>query len=324
MQELTPEIYESVIRKILNDKNDTTLIQFKDRYTEFIRDSRPSNILVTRGKNKGRILEHTYTRNVVYTFNRFIKHTGNLLLKDISMAICEKYILNQFNKSKYSSALDFRILRAAFNKAFDWGLIESNPFNKMKLPKIQKTNPGYVTREQLEIILEHVAPEKLKDVYRFAFLTGIRLSELTNLKWKNVNIKDKIIQIGDDSFITKSKKIRVIPICDEASKILADRVPKIFSKEKAVFCKSNMMPFTNDWLSKSFKRAVKKTELDQSIHFHSLRHSFASNLVKQGASIYHLKELLGHSSVAVTEIYSHLDVEALRSTVNRFNNVMSS
>lgn len=324
MQELTPEIYESVIRKILNDKNDTTLIQFKDRYTEFIRDSRPSNILVTRGKNKGRILEHTYTRNVVYTFNRFIKHTGNLLLKDISMAICEKYILNQFNKSKYSSALDFRILRAAFNKAFDWGLIESNPFNKIKLPKIQRTNPGYVTREQLEIILEYVAPEKLKDVYRFDFLTGLRLSELLNLRWRNVNIAEKIIQVGDESFTTKSKKIRVIPICDEAAKILSDRVNKIYNKDKTVFCKSNGMPFTNDWVSKSFKRAVRKTNLDQKIHLHSLRHSFASNLVKQGASIYHLKELLGHSSVAVTEIYSHLDVEALRSTVNKFNNVVSN
>ncbi len=321
--EYTPEIYESIIRKILNDKNDITLIQFKDRYYEFAKDSRPSSVLITRGKNKGKILEQTYTRNILYTFNRFIKHTGNILLKDVTLSIVEKYILTSFNKSKFAAALDFRILRAAFNKAVDWSLIITNPVAKLKLPKIQKSNPGYITREQLEIILEHV-PEKLQDVFRFAFLTGIRLAELTNLRWKNVNIKDKIIQIGDDSFTTKSKKIRVIPICDEAAKILTDRVPKIFSKDKTVFCKSNRMPFTNDWLSKSFKRAVKKTDLDQSIHFHSLRHSFASNLVKDGASIYHLKELLGHSSVAVTEIYSHLDVEALRSTVNIFNSAANN
>ncbi len=318
--ELTPEIYESIIRKILNDKNDITIIQFKDRYYEYVKDSRPSSVVITRGKNKGKIFEQAYTRNVLYTLNKFIKHTGNILIKDVSLSIAEKFVITGFNKSKYAAALDYRILRAAFNKAVDWGYIVTNPFNKVKLPKIQKNPPQYLTREQLEIILEFV-PEKLKDVYRFAFLTGIRLGELTNLIWKNVNIQEKIIQIGDESFKTKSRKIRVIPICDEANEILSNRLQKIFDKTRPVFCKpgSSKMPYTNDYLSKTFKKALRRTDFDQSLHFHSLRHSFASNLVKDGASIYHLKELLGHSSVSVTEIYSHLNVESLRATVNKFN-----
>lgn len=323
MDNFTPEIYEAVIKKILTDKKDLSIIQFKDRYYEYVRNSRPSNKLITRGKNKGQILEHTYTRNVAYTFEKFIKHTGNILIKDITAESIEAYLLKSFKKAKYAAALDFRILRSAFQKATDWSFVVSNPFAKVKLPRIQKNPPAYITRSQLEKILEHV-PNKLKDLYRFAFLTGIRLSELTNLTWKNVNIKEAIIQIGDESFTTKSKKFRVIPICNEAAQILSKKVPKIFDKSRVVFCKTNRMPFTNDWISRTFKQAVRGAGMDETIHFHSLRHSFASNLVKDGASIYHLKELMGHSSVAVTEIYSHLNVESLRSTVNIFNNVANN
>lgn len=321
--EFTSEIYESVIRKILTDKSEITLIQFKNRYYEYIKDSRHSDKLITRGKNKGKIIEQTYTRNVLYTLEKFINYAGNILIKDVNVSIAEKYITDAFKRSKYTAALDYRILRSAFNKGKDLDHIIINPFTKFKLPKFQKNPPAYITIEQLEKILEHV-PVKLKDVYRFAFYTGLRLGEITSLTWKNVNINDKIVQVGDSSFQTKSKKIRVIPINNEAAKILSDRVPKIFNKEKTVFCKTSKMPFTNEWLSKAFKRAVKKTDLDQSIHFHSLRHSFASNLVKNGVPLYHLKELLGHSSIAVTEIYSHLNIDSLRDAVNKFSNIAVS
>lgn len=323
MKNYSAEEIERVIRKVLTETDEITQIDYKNRYYEYVKDSRPSSVIITRGKNKGRILEQSYTRNVLYTLNKFIKHTGNILIKDITLSIAEKFVISSFSKSKYAAALDFRILRAAFNKAVDWGFIVTNPFNKVKLPKIQKNPPQYITREQLEIILEFI-PEKLKDVFRFAFLTGIRLGELTNLIWKNINVKEQIIQIGDESFNTKSRKIRTIPICNEAAKILSDRVPKIFDRNKSVFCKTNKIRFTNDYLSKAFKKALRKTDLDESIHFHTLRHSFASKLVKDGASIYHLSKLLGHSSVSVTEIYSHLNVESLRATVNKFNSVASN
>ena len=222
----------------MTDQSEITLIQFKNRYYEYIKDSRPSDQIITRGKNKGKILEQTYTRNVLYTLEKFINYAGNILIKDVDVSKAEKYINEAFKRSKYTAALDYRILRAAFNKAKDWDLIIINPFTKFKLPKFQKNPPAYITIEQLEKILEHV-PNKLKDVYRFAFYVGLRLGELTSLRWKNVNLNDKIIQIGDAEFTTKSKKIRIIPINNEAAKILSDRVPKIYDKTKPVFCKTN-------------------------------------------------------------------------------------
>ncbi len=266
------------------------------------------------------MLEQPYTRNVLYTLEKFINFAGNILIKDVTVDIAEKYIMDAFKRSKYTAALDYRILRAAFNKAKDWNHIIVNPFTKFKLPKFQKAYPSFITPEQLEIILEHV-PEGLKDVYRFDFYTGLRLGELTSLKLKNVNIKEGLIQVGDSEFTTKSKKVRIVPLNSQAVKILSEKIPKIFDKTRPVFCKpgSSKLPYTNDYLSKIFKRAVRKTDLDQSIHLHSLRHSFASNLVKNGVPLYHLKELLGHSSIAVTEIYSHLNIESLRDAVNKFD-----
>ncbi len=79
-----------------------------------------------------------------------------------------------------------------------------------------------------------------------------------------------------------------------------------------MFCKSTGEKYTGDYFTKRFKRASKQVGIDKAIHFHSLRHSFASNLVQKGVSLYSVKELLGHSTISTTEIYSHLNLDTLR------------
>ena len=82
-----------------------------------------------------------------------------------------------------------------------------------------------------------------------------------------------------------------------------------------MFCKENGKAFTGDYVSKKFKRACKAAGMDKAIHFHSLRHSFASNLAQKGVSLYVIKELLGHSSISTTEIYSHLNMDSLKEAI---------
>ena len=77
------------------------------------------------------------------------------------------------------------------------------------------------------------------------------------------------------------------------------------------------MKLKEDFVSKTFKRHVRLSGLNPALHFHSLRHSFASWLVQDGVSIYAVKELLGHSDVKTTQVYSHLQPEQLHSTVNK-------
>ena len=87
---------------------------------------------------------------------------------------------------------------------------------------------------------------------------------------------------------------------------------------KNVFSKSGGIKFNNDYVTKNFKKAVRKAELNDKVHFHTLRHSFASRLVQRGASIYVVKELLGHTDVTTTQIYSHLEQSNLKDVMNLF------
>jgi integrase/recombinase XerD len=307
--DLSRELLEQLIRKVVSEKSDKTLISFRDEYIEAIK--------YTHSKS--------YLRSVEYTFKDLLKFSDNLQLSKFDSRFMENYIITTFKRSKYTAALYHRTLKAAFNKAVDWDYISVNPFNKIKLPKFQKSKPAFINLGELDIILSHVTNQPLKDIYQFAFFTGMRLGELVNLKWNNVNLNEKIIQVGDEDFDTKGKKIRMIPLCDQAFNILSGRVPKIIkTKNHFVFTKRSGYPFTGNYVSRSFKKALRKTELNKNIHMHSLRHSAATTLLKNGASIYSIKELLGHSSVRTTEIYSHLTMDSLRADIGKFNNLTSS
>ena len=302
------QLLEELIRKVVSENKDITLMKFKDEYIEAIRYTH----------------SEAYLRTVKASFNQLLKFTDNVPLIRCEVKLIEKFVNKTFQRSKHAAALYYRTLKAAFNKAVDWNYIPSNPFHKIKLPRIQKNRPEFIDFSQLKEILKYT-PAEIKEVYEFAFFTGMRLSEIINLRWINVNLKENIIQVGDKDFITKGKKIRTLPMCNQAYIILQNRFPKIIKHNRDfVFCKKNGFPYSADYISKRFKKGVRKAGLNDKVHFHSLRHSFASNLIKEGVSIYSLKELLGHSSIAVTEIYSHLDMSSLRIAVNKFNSITGS
>jgi len=133
------------------------------------------------------------------------------------------------------------------------------------------------------------------------------LSEIINLEWDDVDMKAKLIQVKNkDTFTTKSKKERVIPISKSLKKILKG----INNKEGFVFSNDGNK-FNPTYASRSFKKCVRSSGLDDKIHFHTLRHSFASNLAQRGVNIYIIQKLLGHSNITTTQIYSHLQNENL-------------
>ena len=132
------------------------------------------------------------------------------------------------------------------------------------------------------------------------------MGEIVNLKWCDVNLSTNLISIKNDkSFYTKSKKDRIVPI-NKKIRVMLEIKMNEQKNSKFVFSKSNGIKFNNDYVSKNFKDAVRISSVNEKVHFHTLRHSFASRLVQKGASIYIVKELLGHSDVTTTQIYSHL------------------
>ena len=210
-------------------------------------------------------------------------------------------------------------MKSAFNKAILWGYLDQNPFNKIKLPKIPKNNPLFIQESELEDLVKLEDDELLKSIYLFAFNTGLRLGEITNLKWNTVDFSDKIISVQNTiDFTTKGKQERIIPMNESVFHLLSNRFPKVINITKDSFVFSNNgIKLNGDFISKRFKKIIRKSKLNQDLHFHDLRHSFASNLVKKGVLIFTIKELLGHQDVKTTQIYSHLTIDSLQNAVNQ-------
>ncbi len=289
--------YEAgLIKKIVR------LGEFKNEYIEYVALS---------GKD-------SYIRSSIKpAFRSLERFAGKIDMKKIDDRLLEKYLLTTFRNSKYSAVLYFKTLRAAFNKALKWKLIDSPLLVGFRLPKIQPPEPLFITLSELKKIIGIADRQIYKDIFMFAFLTGLRASEILNLTWESVSLANGVIQIGSDKFTTKARRLRYIPISKPVRYILERRKPKIIRQSgNYVFGKSSGFPYSVSFISKAFKKCVRRARLNEKIHFHTLRASFGSYLLQQGESISVISKLLGHSSIAVTERhYASLSLNDLKDAV---------
>lgn len=258
----------------------------------------------------------SYLRSVNLSFDMLEEHFGHIKLNLITSHKLEKFFDLTYNRTQHGAYLYLRTLKAAFNKAKRWNHISLNPFIVIKLPKIAKQRPTFISEEQLSQIINVTDEKYYKNAFLFAFYTGMRLGEIVNLRWTEVSFPENLITVkSSHDFRTKNNKTREIPI----SKKLHDVLITLNKKTEYVFVNNKNRKLMDDALSKTFKRKVIECNMDKKIHFHSLRHSFASLLVQRGASIYAVKELLGHSDINTTQIYAHLNKETLIKTIKMLN-----
>jgi integrase len=220
--------------------------------------------------------------------------------------------------SPISVNVELRMLKSALNTARRWKLIDSNPFEGVALAEVPERDPIFFTRADFQTLLQSIKHKWLKEVVVFAVLTGMRRGELLNLRWAQIDWQRRMIQIqSTPTFRTKQGKKRTIPLSETAMYLLQAKYGKDASEHVFLL---NGKPIFDGWLTHAFKKAVTDAKLEKGgLHFHSLRHTFASWLVQDGVSLYEVQKLLGHSSSKVTEIYSHLQPEQMHSTVNRID-----
>ncbi len=190
------------------------------------------------------------------------------------------------------------------------------------MPELPTAIPLFINSSELMKILEHKDNENLRDIFNLAFQTGMRLGEILNLKWNCIDFKERLTTVANiETFTTKNKKERIIPMNDGLIEMLNWRKPRIISIVKCdfIFQETFGNKYDEGYVSKKFKEAVREAKLNDKIHFHTLRHSFASNQVQRGVSLYVVKELLGHESIQTTQIYSHLQKEDLIKAVALLN-----
>ncbi len=211
--------------------------------------------------------------------------------------------------------VELRSLRSILNVALRWKLIEANPFSGTQLMKVPDVPPTFLTKTDFHRLGGVVKESWLREVLVFAVLTGMRRGEILNLRWQDVDLNRKIIFVqSNPTFKTKQGKRRIIPINSAALHLMNSKLDKPVSEYVFTF---KGRKIADSWVSHRFKFYVRLAGLSEGLHFHSLRHTFASWLVQDGVSLFEVQKLLGHSSSDMTQIYSHLLPEQMHHTINR-------
>ena len=285
-----------------DESHSPLLSKFQNEYLEFTRLTK----------------SNSYLESISFSFRQFISFCGDIPLQEIDTRTLDKFITSSFSRTQRGAHLFYRTLKAAFNKAIAWNYIQANPFTKVKFPKISKSFPTFLSEDELLIILTNTPYQYLKDIFTVGFYTGLRRGELINMQWSWIDFFCNQINVKcTNDFLTKSKKERIVPMCEKVKSVLVSRFNLgIHQPNEVVFCRIEGRKLHQETISKQFKDAVRKSNLNERIHFHSLRHSFASLLVQRGVSLYVVKELLGHEDLATTQIYSHLQRQNLKDAVN--------
>lgn len=255
-----------------------------------------------------------HTKAIKASFTKLEEYYGDIYFEDLTSDKLQSYFEYRMRKlSSYTIRRDI----ANFSSAFKWAkskkYLTENITTGLAKPKITEKLPVYFTRKQFDQLIKSIKNEDLKDLIIFAVNTGIRQSDLINLRWEQVNLKAKIVLLDNRNSSTKSRKVHSLPLNKTSLEILGNREKR---GESEVFTYLGRK-IKQDFISKKFKKLVKAAQLDSKLTFHTLRHTFATWLVQAGVPIYQVSKLMTHSDLRVTQIYAHLGAKDLFSAVEK-------
>lgn len=283
---------DNTLKSLFKPKKDGYLYSFIDRYLQYAKTNKAPKTV----------------KEEIRAFNLFKKFAGNIKLKDISMELIEEYKKARVAKGlkPNSTNRELAYIRILLNKAKDFGYLESVP--KFKLLKIPKQPPKYLTHDEIISLISN-ASSWLRPMLIVLINTGIRTNELLNLRFEDIDLDKRCLYIKSG----KTNNYRFIPINDELLKTLTwlqDYYPlpngtkvlkRHYQQREYLFCKYDGSAINS--ISKSFKNACTKAGVKATPHM--LRHTFASQLLAQGLDLVSIKEILGHSQISTTLIYTH-------------------
>jgi len=207
------------------------------------------------------------------------------------------------------------VLSSAFTEFVDRGWVSTNPVRGVKRVKAGEALYNWISsREDITRLLVE-CPRGVREITAWALGTGLRISELTHLRWADVDIERRLIAIHRGrQGTTKSGKVRHIPLLNtllpmaREMKLHRDGSDLVFPGEIGKDGKARTRSLPG--VRVPFKQAAKRAGLSPALRFHDLRHTFASHWVLDGGDIFRLSKILGHSSVVITQkTYAHLAPE---------------
>jgi integrase/recombinase XerC len=239
------------------------------------------------------------------------------LWTDLKQTDIRSYMASRHRQGLSSTSLqrELSAIRSFFNFLLKNQLTDNNPGQYIKAPKNTRKLPKTLDVDQIKSLLEAGANStiEIRDLAMFElfYSSGIRLSELAQLNLTDIDLTDKSLMVRSG----KGGKSRMLPIGSKAvaaiNTWLEHRIKSITSTETALFISTRGTRLGQRSIELRLKQWCKKKGIAENIHPHMLRHSFATHLLESSQDLRAVQELLGHSNISTTQIYTHLDFQHL-------------
>ena len=245
------------------------------------------------------------------------------LWTDLKQTDIRSYMASRHRQGLSSTSLqrELSAIRSFFNFLLKNQLTDNNPGQYIKAPKKTRKLPKTLDVDQIKSLLEAGTNStiEIRDLAMFElfYSSGIRLSELAQLNLTDIDLTDKTLMVRSG----KGGKSRMLPIGSKAvaaiNTWLEHRIKSITSTETALFISTRGTRLGQRSIELRLKQWCKKKGIAENIHPHMLRHSFATHLLESSQDLRAVQELLGHSNISTTQIYTHLDFQHLADVYDR-------
>ena len=265
------------------------------------------------------------SNNTLQSYKRDLEQYKNYLLtndikynkiEEEDIKVFVKYLLEEQNKKPSTISRMIASIRSFYQYEVKNKKVTKDPTENIQSPKIEKKAPFILTTKEVELLLEQPTDEDLKGIrdkamLEFAYATGMRVTEIISLNVEDVNLEKEYVECKT------GKKVRDIPLGKMALIAIKEYINKArdimvkSDKEKALFVNMNGKRLTRQGFWKIIKYYQEQAHIDKDITPHTLRHSFATHLLQNGAELKAIQTMLGHSDISSTQVYMQFQNDGL-------------
>jgi len=288
------------------------------------------NIYLLKNYSKNTIVSYRNDLNQFINFliNTFSNEVNNDIpsVENIDITLLKSFVAGLFEEEKLSIkksrkftnrsiSRKISVLKSFFKYLYKKRIIKINPASTLSFPKIQKKLPSNLSEKAISNLLDRIGEKELdfinKAIIELFYSTGIRLSELINLKIQDIDFSYNTIKVTG-----KGSKQRIIPFGSKAKKALENylTIRDILNRNNLdnLFLNKKSKKLYSIEVQRMIKKQLSSVTDLQKKSPHILRHSFATHLLDNGADIRAVKDLLGHENLSTTQIYTHVSSEKLK------------
>lgn len=279
-------------------------------------------------------IERNFSKHTISAYEgdimSFLIWLDEFPLDKVTYGKIREYVLfiQKFNYTRTTLARKISAIRSFYKYLYRERAVEINPASALRIPKRSRSLPKFLTENEIEQILNSInistpAGFRNKAILELLYATGMRVSELSNLNFENLDLEHDEIKV-----FGKGAKERIVLVSHRAKDILETYIKTVrpmISKDKDLSNPQSTDPvFVNNTgfrlQPQSVRHAINdvcaKIQLPKTVTPHVFRHSFATKLLEKGADLRVVQELLGHASISNTQIYTHVTTERMREVYN--------